>query len=79
MDLQIKQLSATEWEVFNDRFDFHIRLENDEWSITAFDVFKSDKDKAYLDSSLGEAETFEEVIRMCKDFNGSFGMPWRTD
>jgi len=75
MELQVKQLSPTEWDAFNDRYDFHIRLEEDEWAIDAFNVYERNNDKAHLDSCLGEADTFEQALQMCREFNGSFTPP----
>jgi len=70
--LQVKPLSTTEWDVFNAIYDFHIRLENDEWAIDAFQKSESEPNKAHLDSCIGEAETFEQAIALCEDFSGSF-------
>lgn len=72
MNLQIKQLSATTWDAYNDRYDFHIRLEQDEWMIDAFDIFNPNPNEAYLDSSRGEANTLQEAMELCQQFNGSF-------
>ena len=74
-ELQIEQRSPTEWDAKNSCYEFVIRLEEDEFAIDAFNILEPDINKAYLDTSIGEAETLEDALQMCRDFNGSFTPP----
>ena len=70
MELQVKQISAIEWNAYNDNYDFNIRVEEDEYVIDAFDVYVINHDDAHLDTT--NRHTFDEAIQACRDFDGSF-------
>jgi len=63
-----KRLSATEWETERAPYDFHIRLEQDNYVVDVFDISTDDPEEAYLTSH--ECETWEQVERYCRDFDG---------
>jgi len=69
-NLNVKQLSTTEWEASNSRFDFSIRLENDDFIIDAFDSLEDDSSLSYLDTA--STDSLEDAVKMCDSFSGSF-------
>ena len=66
--MNFKKLSAIEWETEREPFDFHIRLEQDNYVIDVFDSSIDDPANAYLTTH--ECETWEQVERYCRDYDG---------
>lgn len=66
--MTFKQLSPTEWDAEREPFDFHIRLEQDNYVIDVFDSALENPDEAYLTTF--ECETWEQVERYCRDYDG---------
>jgi hypothetical protein len=74
--ISLEQLSPTEWDVTTSGCDFHIRIEDGQFAVDAFDRFIKDAEAAYLDSTL--TDTFEEALQLCRDFESwgrSFNPP----
>jgi hypothetical protein len=67
-EVTFKQLSITEWDAVRDPFDFHIRLERDEFAVDVFDNSIENPDEAYITSH--ECDTWEQVVRYCQDYDG---------
>jgi len=63
-----KQLSPTEWDMERTPFDFHIRLERDEYVVDVFDSDSVDPDAAYLTTHT--CDTWEQVERYCREYDG---------
>jgi hypothetical protein len=66
--LTFKKLSPTEWDAEREPFDFHVRLEQDNYVIDVFDVDIDDPAQAYFTSH--ECETWDQVEKYCRDFDG---------
>ncbi len=66
--LTFKQLSATEWDAERNPFDFHIRLERDEYAVDVFDASQDESDDAYLTTHT--CDTWEQVELFCRDYDG---------
>ncbi len=66
--MTFKKLSPTEWDAERAPYDFHIRLEQDNYVVDVFDNAIKDADKAYLTTH--ECETWEQVERYCRDYDG---------
>ena len=67
-EVNFKQLSLTEWDAKRDPFDFHVRLERDEFVVDVFDNSIEDPDEAYLTTHT--CDTWEQVQRFCQDYDG---------
>ena len=63
-----KQLSLIEWDAERPPYDFHIRLERDEYVIDVFDAGIDDADEAYLTTHT--CDTWEQVERYCREYDG---------
>jgi hypothetical protein len=68
MDLIFKELSLTEWDAERAEFDFHIRLEQDDYIIDAFNSFIESAEDAHLTTHT--CETWEEVLAFCTHYDG---------
>lgn len=66
--VMFKSLSVTSWEAERTPYDFHIRLECDEYIIDVFDSDVENPDEAYLTSHT--CDTWEQVERYCQDCDG---------
>jgi len=67
-EIHFKQLSTTEWDAERTPYDFHIRLERDEYVVDVFDSNLDNPDNAYLTTHT--CDTWEQVERYCKDYDG---------
>lgn len=67
-EVMFKQLTVTEWDAERAPFDFHIRLERDEFVIDVFDDSIENPDEAYLTTHT--CDTWEQVQRYCQDYDG---------
>ena len=63
-----KQVSPIEWDAGFGRFDFHVRLEGDEYVIDVFNSKLTDPNAAYLTTHT--CDTWEQVERYCREFDG---------
>ena len=68
-EVTFNKLSPTEWDAERQPFDFHVRLEQDNYVIDVFDSATGNPDEAYLTSH--ECETWEQVERYCRDYDGN--------
>lgn len=68
MSAHFKQLSPTEWDAERDGFDFHIRLEADDYVIDVFDAGIDDPAEAHITSH--SCETWEQVVAFCERYDG---------
>jgi uncharacterized FAD-dependent dehydrogenase len=66
--ISFKKLSATEWDAEREPFDFHVRLEQDEYVIDVFDSSIDNPDDAYRTTHT--CDTWEQVERYCRDYDG---------
>lgn len=66
--MTFKQLSLIEWDAERFDFDFHIRLESDDYVIDVFDSSIEDTDEAYITTHT--CDTWEQVERYCRDYDG---------
>jgi len=66
--MKFKILSTIAWEAERVDCDFHIRLVQDNYVVDVFDSGIDNADEAYLTSH--ECETWEQVERYCRDFDG---------
>lgn len=73
MNMKLKQLSITEWDIMRGDVDFHVRLENDEYFIDAFDSTIKNSDSAYITTF--SCETWESVRAFVCDFNPNTTLP----
>jgi hypothetical protein len=67
MDIHFKYLSPTEWDVERGDVDFHVRLENDDYFVDAFDNGLKDADAAHLTTFICDA--WKSVEAYVRDFN----------
>ncbi len=67
-ETKFKQLSPTEWDAERALYDFHVRLEQDEYAIDVFDSSIDNPDDAYLTTHT--CDTWEQVERYCRDYDG---------
>lgn len=63
-----KELSLIAWEAERTPYDFHIRLECDEYVIDVFDNSVENPDEAYLTTHT--CDMWEQVVRYCQDYDG---------
>ena len=73
MNIQVKQLSPTEWDIARSDVDFHVRLENDDYFVDAFDSSIEDADLAHLTTF--RCDTWETVVAFLRDFNPKTKLP----
>jgi hypothetical protein len=66
--MTFRKLSPTEWDAKRGPFDFHIRLEQDDYAIDVFDSGVENADGAYLTSHA--CETWQQVVRFCREYDG---------
>ena len=66
--MRFKALSPTAWETEHAPYDFHVRLEQDNYVIDVFEAGVDNPDEAHLTSH--ECETWEQVERYCRDYDG---------
>jgi len=66
--LNFESLSPIAWEAERDEFDFHVRLEEDDYVIDVFDSSISDPDEAYLTTHA--CETWDQVVQFCQRYDG---------
>jgi len=66
--MRFNALSPTEWETERAPFDFHIRLEQDNYVVDVFDSASDNPNEAHLTSH--ECEMWEQVVRYCRDYDG---------
>jgi hypothetical protein len=67
--MNFKQLSPIEWDAQRFPFDFHIRLERDEYVVDVFDSGIDNSDDAYLTTHT--CDTWQQVERYCREFDGT--------
>ncbi len=73
MDIKPKPLSLTEWDIERGDVDFHVRLENDDYFVDAFDSNVKDADAAHLTTfTCDDWKTVEAYLR---DFNPKTKVP----
>ena len=68
MSVTFNQLSSTEWDAERDPYDFHIRLEHDEYVVDVFDTRIENANNAHLTTHT--CDTWEQVERYCRDYDG---------
>jgi hypothetical protein len=73
MDIYFKYLSPTEWDVERDDVDFHVRLENDDYFVDAFDSQTEDPDSAHLTTF--RSDDWKAVEAFVRDFNPQTKLP----
>ena len=73
MDIHFKYLSPTEWDIERGDVDFHVRLENDDYYVDAFDSSIKDADAAHLTTFRCDAWKIVEGY-LC-DFNPKTKLP----
>jgi uncharacterized FAD-dependent dehydrogenase len=66
--MEFKNLSPISWETERDEFDFHIRLEEDDYVIDVFNSFIESADDAHLTTHT--CDTWEEVVAFCTNYDG---------
>lgn len=66
--MNYKNLSPIAWETESDEFDFHIRLESDDYVIDVFDSAIESTDEAYLTTET--CDTWEQVVTFCSKYDG---------
>jgi len=62
------ELSLIEWETRRGEFDFHIRLEQDDYVIDVFDNSIEDADEAHITTH--SCETWDQVVAFCARYDG---------
>jgi hypothetical protein len=67
--MEFKSLSPTAWETERWDFDFHIRLEQDDYVIDVFENGVDNADDAYITTHT--CESWAHVERFCRDFDGT--------
>jgi hypothetical protein len=71
--IHVKQLSPTEWDIARSDVDFHVRLENDDYFVDAFDSSIENADEAHLTTF--RCETWKTVEAYVRDFNPETKQP----
>jgi hypothetical protein len=66
--MEFKNLSPIEWETERDEFDFHIRLESDDYVIDVFASAIESADDAHL--ATHTCDTWEHVLAFCTHYDG---------
>jgi hypothetical protein len=73
LNITVKPLSPTEWDIERGDVDFHVRLENDDYFVDAFDSSINDVNVSHLTTFIcDEWKTVEAFVR---DFNLKTRLP----